>query len=215
MKEKGMTTITLKKINREKVYQYIYQQKETSKLQIVQDLQMGLSTVSQNLNELENDGLISRNGYFESTGGRKAQIIKIVEDFRISIGLGILKDMFHIVAVNLYGDAVATETIELPYESSDAYYSALAANVELFIQKNHYDPEKIEGISIATQGVISPDGNVVTYGDIMGNANMQLSDFSSRLPYPCHLEHDSKAAADLELWNHPQFDQCPDFSSES
>ena len=87
MKEKGMTTITLKKINREKVYQYIYQQKETSKLQIVQDLQMGLSTVSQNLNELENDGLISRNGYFESTGGRKAQIIKIVEDFRISIGL--------------------------------------------------------------------------------------------------------------------------------
>ena len=55
MKEKGMTTITLKKINREKVYQYIYQQKETSKLQIVQDLQMGLSTVSQNLNELEND----------------------------------------------------------------------------------------------------------------------------------------------------------------
>ena len=28
MKEKGMTTITLKKINREKVYQYIYQQKE-------------------------------------------------------------------------------------------------------------------------------------------------------------------------------------------
>ena len=91
MKEKGMTTITLKKINREKVYQYIYQQKETSKLQIVQDLQMGLSTVSQNLNELENDGLISRNGYFESTGGRKAQIIRIVEDFRISIGLGILK----------------------------------------------------------------------------------------------------------------------------
>ena len=162
MKEKGMTTITLKKINREKVYQYIYQQKETSKLQIVQDLQMGLSTVSQNLNELENDGLISRNGYFESTGGRKAQIIKIVEDFRISIGLGILKDMFHIVAVNLYGNAVATETIELPYENSDAYYTALAANVELFIQKNHY----------------------------------------------AHLVHDSKAAADLELWNHPQFDSA-------
>ena len=45
MREKGMTTIALKKINRDKVYQYIYRQKETSKLQIVQDLQMGLSTV--------------------------------------------------------------------------------------------------------------------------------------------------------------------------
>ena len=208
MKEKGLTTITLKKINRNKVYQYIYQQKETSKLQIVSDLQMGLSTVSQNLNELENDGLISRNGYFESTGGRKAQIIRIVEDYRISIGLGILKDMFHIVAVNLYGDAIASETIGLPYENSDAYYSTLAENVERFIQNHQYLPEKIEGISIATQGIISPDGTAVTYGNIMGNTKMQLSDFSSRLPYPCHLEHDSKAAADLELWNHPQFDSA-------
>ena len=37
---------------------------------------------------------------------------------------------------------------------------------------------------------------------------MKISDFSSRLPYTCHLEHDSKAAAELELWNHPQFDSA-------
>lgn len=208
MREKGMTTITLKKINRNKVYQYIYQQKETSKLQIVQDLQMGLSTVSQNLNELEADGLISRNGYFESTGGRKAQIIRIVDDFRISIGVGILKDMFHMVAVNLYGDAIATETVELPYENSDDYYNILSENIRQFITEQNYDTGKIEGISIATQGIISSNGTSVTYGDIMGNTQMQLSDFSKWLPYPCHLEHDSKAAADLELWNHPQFDSA-------
>lgn len=208
MQEKGMTTITLKKINREKVYQYIYRQKETSKLQIVQDLQMGLSTVSQNLNELERDGLILRDGYFESTGGRKAQIIKIVDNFRISIGLGILKDMFHIVVVNLYGDTIATETVDLPYENSDAYYTALSDKVLSFIREKNYDPQKIEGVSIATQGIISPDGTSVTYGDLMGNTHMKLSDFSARLPYPCHLEHDSRAAADLELWNHPQLDSA-------
>lgn len=56
MSEKGLTTIALKKINRSKIYQYIYRSKLTSKLQIVQDLQMGLSTVSQNLNLLENEG---------------------------------------------------------------------------------------------------------------------------------------------------------------
>lgn len=37
---------------------------------------------------------------------------------------------------------------------------------------------------------------------------MQLSDFASRLPFPCHLVHDSKAAADLELWNHPKLDSA-------
>ena len=208
MAEKAITTITLKKINREKVYQYIYQQKITSKLQIVQDLKIGLSTVSQNLNELEKDGLITRKGYFESTGGRKAQRIQIVENYRISIGLGILKDTLHIVAVNVYGDAIATETIELTYENTDTYYSTLAEKVELFIQKNHYAHDTVEGISIATQGVISPDGTHVTYGDIMQNTNMQLSDFSDKLPYPCHLEHDSKAAAESELWNHPHLNNA-------
>lgn len=78
MSEKGLTTINLKKINRSKVYQYIYKTHQTSKMQIVQDLQMGLSTVSQNLNLLEKEGLIDRNGYFDSTGGRKAQAIQIV-----------------------------------------------------------------------------------------------------------------------------------------
>ena len=46
MVEKGMNPAALKKINRDKVYKYIYQQKEVSKQQIVQDLHLGLSSVS-------------------------------------------------------------------------------------------------------------------------------------------------------------------------
>ena len=85
MSEKGLTNISLKKINKSKVYQYIYRKKKTSK-----QLQMGLSTVSQNLNLLEQEGLIEKNGFFASTGGRKANAIQIVSDFKISIGIGIL-----------------------------------------------------------------------------------------------------------------------------
>jgi len=203
MKEKRVTTITLKQINKESVYHYIYSQKQTSKLQIVQDLQMGLSTVSQNLNILEEEGLIERNGYFESTGGRKAQIIKIVSNFKISIGIGILKKMFHIVAVNLYGEVIAIDTIAIPYANTDDYYIQLTEKIEQFICKNQFESEKILGISIATQGIISLDNSSVIYGAIMNNASMNVSNFSFYLPYPCHLEHDSKAAAYLELWNNP------------
>ena len=198
MDKKSVTTLTLKQINKRTVYQYIYRQRETSKFQIVQDLNMGLSTVSQNLTTLEKEGLIERNGYFASTGGRKAQIIRIVPDLRIAIGIGILKNMFHLVAVDLYGEAVAREMIPLAYEDTPEYYDTFAGEVLHFIKKNEYPTEKISGISIATQGIISPDGSSVTYG----------ADFASRLPFPCHLVHDSKAAADLELWNHPKLDSA-------
>ena len=208
MSEKGLTTIALKKINRSKIYQYIYRSKLTSKLQIVQDLQMGLSTVSQNLNLLENEGLIEKNGYFASTGGRKANAIQIVSDFKISIGVGILKNMFHITAIDLYGNTICTDTIPLTYSNTAAYYQQITDKVKDFIEKNQYPEDKILGVSIATQGITSPDNTTVIYGNIMNNTGMRLKDFSRHLPYPCHLEHDSKSAAFLELWNHPELDSA-------
>ena len=208
MSEKGLTTISLKKINKSKVYQYIYKSKVTSKLQIVSDLQMGLSTVSQNLNLLEQEGLIERNGYFDSTGGRKAQAIQIVPDFKISIGIGILKNMFHLTAVDLYGNAIFTDTFSVPYSNTPAYYEQIAGTVREFIASNQYEDEKVLGISIATQGITSPDHTTVTYGTIMDNTGMKLEEFSRRLPYPCCLEHDSKSAAFLDLWKHPELDSA-------
>lgn len=208
MSEKGLTNISVKKINRSKVYQYIYRKKITSKLQIVQDLQMGLSTVSQNLNLLEQDGLIEKNGYFESTGGRKANAIQIVSDFRISIGIGILKNMFHITAVDLYGNTLYTNTIPFPYSNTPDYYKQVTDKIKEFIAINQYDEETILGVSIATQGITSPDHSTVLYGNIMNNTGMILEDFSRYLPYPCYLEHDSKSAAFLELWKHPELDSA-------
>ncbi len=208
MSEKGLTNISVKKINRSKVYQYIYRKKITSKRQIVQDLQMGLSTVSQNLNLLEQDGLIEKNGYFESTGGRKANALQIVSDFRISIGIGILKNMFHITAVDLYGNALYTNTIPFPYSNTPDYYKQVTDKIKEFITTNQYDEEKILGVSIATQGITSPDHSTVLYGNIMNNTGMILEDFSRYLPYPCYLEHDSKSAAFLELWKHPELDSA-------
>lgn len=49
MNEKSITTITLKKINKKSVYQYIYEHRQTAKQQIVQDLTMGLSMHSESM----------------------------------------------------------------------------------------------------------------------------------------------------------------------
>ena len=52
MNEKSITTITLKKINKKSVYQYIYEHRQTAKQQIVQDLTMGLSMHSGTLEHI-------------------------------------------------------------------------------------------------------------------------------------------------------------------
>lgn len=208
MSDKGMTTMAVKKINKNKVYSFIRQEVTTSKLQIVQKLQMGLSTVSQNLKILEEEGLLEKNGYFESTGGRKAQAIQIRRTARISIGIGILKKMVHFVAIDLYGTVIFDSTQDIPYQPSLDYYRQLGLELEEFISENDLNRSSILGVSIATQGIIAPDGQSVSYGVIMDNIQMKLCDFTEFITYPCRLEHDSKAAAYLELWNHQEIDSA-------
>ncbi len=208
MENKGVTSLNVKMINRNNVYNLIYKEISTSKLQIVQKLEMGISTVSQNIKTLEEDGLVERNGSFDSTGGRKADIIQIIRTARVSIGVGILKESVFIVAVDLYGTVMQSVALNIPYETTRDYYKTLGDRINEFIRDNRIDPESVLGVSIATQGIISSDGQSVSYGVIMDNSEMKLSRFSEFIPYPCRLEHDCKAAAYLELWKNKDIDSA-------
>ena len=207
MSEKGLTNISVKKINRSKVYQYIYR-KNNIQAPDCSGFTDGIVHRKPESEPVRAGWLNRKNGYFESTGGRKANAIQIVSDFRISIGIGILKNMFHITAVDLYGNTLYTNTIPFPYSNTPDYYKQVTDKIKEFIATNQYDEEKILGVSIATQGITSPDHSTVLYGNIMNNTGMILEDFSRYLPYPCYLEHDSKSAAFLELWKHPELDSA-------
>lgn len=204
MSQLGITTMEIKKINKQHVYQFIYNEKTTSKQLIAQNLQMGLSTVSQNIKLLVEEGLIQKNGYYESTGGRKADAIQIIPTARISIGIALLKDFIEIVATDLYGTLLIGKTYHLQYEDQFFYYKCFGNHLDTFINENQWSSEQILGVSIATQGIISKDKTCVTYGVLIENQGMNLDKFTSYIAYPCHLEHDSKAIANLELWNHTE-----------
>ncbi|MBS6194035.1 MAG: ROK family transcriptional regulator [Clostridiales bacterium] len=203
MSTRGMTTMEVKKINRSKVYHYIYENRRVCKQRISEDLQMGLSTITQNLKWLEEDHLIIRSGFYESTGGRKAYAIEINRTARIAIGVGILKEMVHLTAIDLYGNVLHSAAKILPFSFSPSYDLRLGEEVSTFIEENHLKKEQILGVSIAIQGIISTDGQSVSYGSILNHTGMKLSDLAAHIPFPCRLVHDSKAAAFLELWLHP------------
>lgn len=201
LKNLGMTTMEVKTYNKNKVYNFIYTQKTTCKLEIAKELEMGLSTVNQNLKLLEEEGYIHKNGFFDSTGGRKADAIEILKQIRISIGVAILKESIDIVALDLYGEIIQGQTFSIVYEHTDNYYLTVGNLINQFI--TDHELTHILGVSIAIQGVVSSDGTAVSYGKILNNDEMTLENFSKHIPYPCRMEHDSKAAAALEIWNNP------------
>ena len=78
MKKTALTTAEIRRFNRSQIYKAIYDNKQISKQGIGYELQISLPTVSQNLSELQEAGLIEICGSSESTGGRKAQLYRCI-----------------------------------------------------------------------------------------------------------------------------------------
>lgn len=204
MSNSGMTTIEVKRINRSKVYQMIYEKRSISKQDLAQELHMGLTTVTQNLKALEEDGWIHRTGYYESTGGRKAQAIEIVPNARTTIGVFILKRSILLVAVDLYSNVMQQKTVTETFSATETYYQFLGKEVMRFANRVESNPDKISGVGIAIQGILSPDRSKIQYGKLLQHTGLNTADLTRYIPYPCFTEHDSKAAAFAEIWNQPQ-----------
>ncbi|MFI3329440.1 MAG: ROK family protein [bacterium] len=201
-----LDTSKVKKVNQNNVFTYIYKNKIVNKAMICDNLNMCLSTVNSNLKNLEQLGVIKKNGFFESTGGRKSDQIEINVIHKCSIGIAILKNKVHIVATNLYCETLYKEIINVNYSDSDEYYMQLSNLLNDFITKNNIDNNIILGVSVATQGLVIDQK--VTYSKVMGNSNMSASKLKEFIKYDLHLEHDSKCAADLSLWKHNFVNGC-------
>lgn len=204
MSQTKFTSHELKKINGTKIYQYIYQEKSTSRPDIAHALQMSFPTVTQNLTLLEENGLIQRTGFQESTGGRKAQTITCCADAKIAIGIHLLKEFVNIVAIDLYGTILDESILNLSYINDSAYFEQVCQATNSFIQALSYPASKILGIGIAFQGLVSADGRTITYGKILQCTGLTLEEFSSHLSFPCIFIHDAKAASSAELWFQPE-----------
>ena len=193
------TASEIRRQNYEKVYSYIYENRRTSKQAITLALDLSLPTVTQNLKALEAIGLIQKDGLFESTGGRKAQMISCIQDARISIGMTILKEGIHLCAIDLYAKILAEEEHNIVFSNSGDYYRSVGDWVNRFAASIPYEKNQILGVGIAIQGLVSPDGSAVIYGTILNNTGTTREMFQQYISYPCILIHDTEASAAAEL----------------
>ena len=202
---KAITPKQIKNTNRQLIYNLIYKKQKISQQEISYSLRLSRPTVTANLNELEETGLIYKNGQIDSDLiGRKAAAYSIVSDYRIGIGVEISRRVFKIMAIDLYGMKIDRIVVEFRYINSEEYYQYVCTRTNEFIDSLHVKKEQILGIGIAMQGLVSPDHTRMVYCKILDCTGLEIGAFSKYLDYPCEFIHDAKSAATCERWFTPE-----------
>ena len=114
-------------------------------------------------------------------------------------------DSYEIVALDLYGETIKYERFDLLYENTDCYYETVCRSVQALIHSLTLDSNKILGVGIVLQGLISNDGTQVTYGKILGCTGLRLlvicligASFSTTLKQPRWMNFGSHLASPMQ-----------------
>jgi len=208
MTKKQTAGMGIKKQNRTDIYQLLRTEGAHSRQEILQKLLLSLPTVTQNLEQLVEEGLVSEAGFIGNTGGRRARTYDIIKNARTAIGLDITKNHVTAVAIDLTGSVVANIRLKRKFEQTDNYYRDLGAIVETLIKDALLAEESILGVGIGVPGLVTNDNQTVFYGEILNFTGATCAQFAQYIPYPSSLHNDANAAGFAEIWARREIDNA-------
>lgn len=191
----------LKQRNRNSIYRLLLNNDAMTKQHIMTELGLSLPTITQNLNELCEKGLICENGIFCNTGGRRAKGYTAVSDARVAVGVDLNKRHYSMVILDLHGTILARFRKTRKFSKTQKYYMEIGAAVDKLIADAEIASEQILGVGIAVQGIIDAEAKAVSYGSVLGITGLTLEELGQYINYPKALFHDSDMAAQAEFWS--------------
>lgn len=201
MTQTGQAGIDIKGMNRKKIYGFLREERSVSKQDIVYALKLSLPTVTQNLQEFQEKGLVDTTGRIGHTGGRNATAFSFINDARVAIGIDIQKHHNTAVIVDLDGQVIKKIRKQVDFATTDEYYKMLGAEVEEILAKAEINPAKVLGVGMGVPGLISKDGQEVVYGRILNFTGETSENFSRYIPFRTLLFNDANAAGSAEMWS--------------
>lgn len=197
-----LSTMELRKQNRNRVYRFLITLWEPiTKQELASHLSMSLPTLSQNLNELTEMGLIDRSATTDSTGGRRPRLIMPIPNARFALGAEVTGGDLRLVAINLRQETLAYRKIMMPFSNTAEYGARLAELIECFLDESQLERPKLLGVTITLPGIIGPDQATIEYAPTLGVHTSTPCRFTQAIPYPILLDNDANCGGFGEWWN--------------
>lgn len=197
-----LSTTELRRQNRNRLYRSLTQQwLPATKQELALRLSMSLPTLTQNLNELADMGLIDRSERSSSTGGRRPTLVTPLPNARFALGAELTGEDLRLAAVNLRQETLGYQKLPLPFENTPDYGRRLADLLEAFLDAHQLDRSRLLGVGLTLPGIISPDQTAIQYAPTIAIRSTTPCRFLESIPYPVRLDNDANCGGFGAWWN--------------
>jgi N-acetylglucosamine repressor len=179
--------------NTQLVLRTIYESGQISRAEIARVTRLTRPTVSDVVTGLMEDGLVEEVGYAPSSGGRRAILLRVVDDSRHLIGLDLGRGDFRGAVINLRGEI--KHRVDLPLQGRDGDL-ALALVYDLVDALVESASSPLLGIGIGAPGLVDAVNGVVHQAVNLNWREVPLcSLLQTRYNLPVYMANDCQVAA--------------------
>ncbi|MBP7902328.1 MAG: ROK family transcriptional regulator [Spirochaetes bacterium] len=182
----------VKNNNRKKIFRVIQEKKRVTKLDISRILNLSITTVSSNIKEMVNIGLISERGFEDSTGGRKAQVIEYLPDSRFSLGMELKETHARIILTNL--DSAILKERCFDAIDTNILIDECRRITESFLS-DFAQRDRIMGLGISLPGTVNMKTSVLETAPNMHVSNVSFKKLEEDLKMPVYIGNEANCSA--------------------
>lgn len=191
----------IKETNRKKIISLLLVKNEITKLDISRELNISITTVSTNINELKELGIVEDVRSMESTGGRKAMSIRLVEDCRYSIGVALTPNHVKISLVNIKKEQIEYMKIRHNKDTIENIVEVIKNAISNIITKYSVSNDKLLGICFSIPGLVDMERGIIKNCYFLGLTNYDLRESFEYLGSPIYVNNEANLSSFYEFIN--------------
>lgn len=191
----------IKELNRKKIIKLLLEKDEITKLDISRSLDISVTTVSTNITELKNEGIVSDVRSLESTGGRKAMALKINENCRFALGIALTPRHVKLSLINLKKEIIEDIRVKHKNESIENIIAITKENIYKILKNNNISNDKLLGVGISIPGTVDSEEGIIKECYLLGVENYNLKKCFEEFNIPIYIDNEANLSAYYEFLN--------------
>lgn len=196
------SSLLIKRRNRIAVFRQILDSDNITKPELSALTKLSLPTVTQATNELCGLGLVEEAGISTSSGGRRPQTYRSLENAKIVIGIDITRNHLRFSVVNLKKVVCASQSLDffahsLSIEAEDEILRMYNA----FLLEHRLDRSRIIGVGISLPGILDRQNCLLKYSHVLGlKQPYSLKRLASLFQVPVFFQNDANSGCLSEYY---------------